>query len=64
MTNDENKFFPTNFLEGFMGQLVTWNKPLYCMHAWNNSSDQNTKTLKGAKNLKKDDGCSQNGVED
>jgi len=41
-----------------MGQLVIWNKPLCCMHAWNDSSDQNSK------NLKKDDGCSQNGVED
>jgi hypothetical protein len=47
-----------------MGQLVTWNKPLCYMHAWNDSSDQNSKTLKDAKNLRKDDGCSQNGMED
>jgi hypothetical protein len=46
MTNDEDKFFPTNFLEGFMGQLVTWNKPSCYMHAWIDSSDQNSKTLK------------------
>jgi hypothetical protein len=26
MTDDEDKFFPTSFLEGFMGQFVTWNK--------------------------------------
>jgi hypothetical protein len=26
MTDDEDKFFPTSFLEGFMGQLVIWNK--------------------------------------
>ncbi len=63
MINDEDKFFPTIFLEGFMGQLVTWNK-LCCMHAWNNLSDQNSKTLGDAKNLRKDDGCSQNGTED
>jgi hypothetical protein len=26
MTNDKDKFFLTSFLEGFMGQLVIWNK--------------------------------------
>ncbi len=34
------------------------------MHAWNDSSNENSKTLKDAKNLRKDDGCSQNEVED
>jgi hypothetical protein len=26
MTNDEDMLFPTSFLEGFMGQLVIWDK--------------------------------------
>jgi len=26
MTDDEDKFFLASFLEGFMGQLVIWNK--------------------------------------
>jgi hypothetical protein len=34
------------------------------MHASNHSSNQNSKTLRDAKNLRKDDGCSQNGIED
>jgi hypothetical protein len=34
------------------------------MHALNDLSDQNFKILRDAKNLMKDDGCSQNGVED
>ncbi len=36
---------------------------LCCMHAWNDSSDQNSKTLKDVENLRKNDGCSQNGME-
>jgi hypothetical protein len=34
------------------------------MHAWNDSSNQNSKTLRDAKKLRKDDGCYQNGLED
>jgi hypothetical protein len=37
---------------------------LCCMHAWNDSNNQNSKTLRDAKNLRKNDGCFQNGVED
>jgi hypothetical protein len=34
------------------------------MHALNGSNNQNLKTLRDAKNLRKDDGCFHNGVED
>jgi hypothetical protein len=34
------------------------------MHAWNDSNDQNSKTLKVAKNLRKYDAGFQNGTED
>ncbi len=33
------------------------------MHALNDLNNQNSKTLKDAKNVRKDDGCSQNGME-
>jgi hypothetical protein len=34
------------------------------MHTWNDSNDQNSKTLEDAKNLKKNGGCPKNGIED
>jgi len=34
------------------------------MHALNDLNNQNSKTLKDAKNIRKDDGCSQNGMDD
>jgi hypothetical protein len=64
MIDDENKFFPNKLFKRIHGSTDHLKQILCCMHAWNDSKDQNSKTLKDAKNLKKDDGCFQNGMED
>jgi hypothetical protein len=56
--------FPNMLFKGIHGLASHLKQTLCYMHAWNASSDQNLKTLMDAKNLKRDDGCSQNGVED
>ncbi len=46
-------------------ELVGPLKQTLCyMHVWYDLNNQNSKTLRDAKNLKKRDGCSKNGVED
>jgi hypothetical protein len=63
MTNDEDKFFLTNFLK-IHESVSHLKQTLCCMHDWNDSSNQNSKPLRDAKNLKKYYGYSQNGMED
>ncbi len=48
MTNDEDKFFKR--IHGLVGHL---RQTLCYMHAWNDSNDQNSKTLNDAKTLRK-----------
>jgi hypothetical protein len=59
MIDDDDKLFRR--IHGHVGCL----KQTMCyMHAWNDSNDQYLKTLRDAKNLKKDDDYFQNGMED
>jgi len=59
MIDDEDKFFRR--IHGQVGHLK---QTMCCMHAWNDSNHQYLKTLRDAKNLKKDDDYFQNGMED
>jgi len=54
-----NKLF--NGIHWLVGHLE---QTLCYMYVWNDSSNQNSKTLRDVKTLRKDDGRSQNGVED
>jgi hypothetical protein len=55
---------PSKLFKGIHGLVGNLKQTMYCMHAYNDSSNQNSKTLRDAKNQRKDDGCFQNGVED
>ncbi len=56
--------FPKKLFRRIHGLVGHLKQTLCYMHAWNDSNDQNSKTLRDVKNLRKDDGYSQNGVED
>jgi hypothetical protein len=56
--------FPKKFLKGIHGPTGRLRQTMCCMHVWNYLNDQNFKMLRDAKIIRKDDGCSQNGVED
>ncbi len=55
------KVFPNNLFKRIHGSVGHLKQTMCCMHVWN---DQNFKTFRDAKNLRKDDGCFQNGMED
>jgi hypothetical protein len=56
--------FPSKLFRGIYGLAGHLKQNLCYMHAWNDSSNQNSKTLRDVKNLRKNDGCFQNGMED
>ncbi len=56
--------FPNKLFRRIHGSIGHLKQTLCCMNAWNDSRDQNSKTLKDVKNLRKIDGCPKNGIED
>jgi hypothetical protein len=60
----QGRVFPNKLFRGIHGSTGHLKQILCYIHAWNDSSHQNLKTLRDAENIKKVDGCSQNGMED